>query len=167
MNQDLIAFGEEDRYVTLLLGILDSQTHTLTVVRAGHPAPIIRRSDGSLENLAQNRNGMVLGYDPQASYLEETTQLAPGDLVIVFSDGITEAMDASGRWFGDQRLKEALRQASLSAELVGRGVLNAVRRFVDGHAQSDDITMVCLSRMPDPSVEPDDGATVFGAQGVS
>lgn len=148
VNRELCLLGEDERYVTLLLGVIDPQTHTLTIVRAGHPAPLIRRRDGRVQQLAADCNGMVLGFDPGSSYVEASVQLDPGDEVVFFSDGITEAMDDESHWFGDQRLDAALRGARLGVAEVGQSILGAVCDFVRGHPQSDDITLLCFGRAP-------------------
>lgn len=146
VNHDLYHFGDADRFVTLLLGVLDPAQHTLTVVRAGHPAPLIRRASGEIEAVSAARNGLVLGFGTDADYGEVTIEIGPGDVVVFFSDGITEAMDPASRWFGEERLIETIREAAAGPQAVGEAILRAVRSFAAGDLQSDDITLVCLGR---------------------
>lgn len=146
VNRDLCRFGDADRYVTLLLGVLDVRAHTLTVVRAGHPAPLIRRAAGGIEIGSAMRNALLLGFDPDAEYGEVVIHFEPGDVVVFFSDGITEAMDRSSRWFGDDRLRQTIEQVEAGPKATGEAILREVRGFVGGDSQSDDITLVCFGR---------------------
>jgi serine phosphatase RsbU (regulator of sigma subunit) len=146
LNNDMSAARTGDRFVTLLLILLDGERHELTAVNAGHMGPLIRRSGGQIEVLAQEQAGLPLGVTGGQSYEAARTSVDPGDVVVLYTDGINEAMDREERQFGFERLKEAVALAPSEAPSVGKAILGAVRRHVAGHAPSDDLTLLCFGR---------------------
>jgi serine phosphatase RsbU (regulator of sigma subunit) len=146
VNLGLCATRTEGRFVTFPLVLLDGQRHELTAVNAGHMGPLIRRSDGRTEVIAEAEAELPLGITTELSYAPVRTRIHPGDVVVLYTDGITEAMDVEGHQFGLERLKEALTSAPSSVPAVGEAILAAVRRHVGGHTQSDDMTLVCFGR---------------------
>jgi serine phosphatase RsbU (regulator of sigma subunit) len=132
-----------DGFVTVIYGILDPAARTLTLVNAAHPPPIVRRADGAVAE-QQDLTNFPVGAMEDAEYQAETIQLQPGDVIALFSDGITEAMDARQDLFGVDRLKAAVSKPAASARDVMANVLADVQSFVGGAYQSDDLTLVCL-----------------------
>jgi phosphoserine phosphatase RsbU/P len=146
LNDDLCAARTEGRFVTFLLVLLDAERHQLTLANAGHMPPLIRRSEGRIEAVGKGQAGVPLGIDAGQPYEAVRTALGPGDVVVLYTDGINEAMDREDRQFGFERLREALASAPPGTEAVGGAILAAVRRHVAGHSQSDDMTLVCFGR---------------------
>lgn len=142
-NRLLAAENDAGMFVTLFHGVLDLDTGHLCYCNAGHNPPYLLRADGTVERLT--RTGIAFGLDPNRRYLAGETRLLAGDALFLFSDGITEAFDASGAEFGEARLDAALQAArgGTAAELVGR-VLAATTAFAAGAEQADDITCLAL-----------------------
>jgi len=143
LNAQVHALTERNRFVTFFWAVLDGETGGVSWVNAGHNAPFVIRASGRLERLGSS--GPPLGVLAASEYREERTTLAPDDLLVVFTDGVTEAVDASEIEYGDGRLEEVLRRAAESREPVRevcRRVLDAVAAFEAGAEQHDDITVV-------------------------
>jgi serine phosphatase RsbU (regulator of sigma subunit) len=132
--------------VTFLLIVLDVRRHRLTVVNAGHMGPMIRRAGGRIEVIGQDRSGMPLGVVDDQVYEAVTTRVGPGDIVILYTDGVTEAMSPSSEQFGMGRLERCLAMAPHGASSLGQAILSAVRAHTADRDQFDDITLVCLGR---------------------
>ena len=105
MNQQLYAYTSAEKFATFYFGIYDGATGRLTYTNAGHPPPILIR-DGTVLRL--ETNGMVVGAFPFAEYGESRIELMPGDLLVCFTDGITEPENEYGEMFGEERLIELL-----------------------------------------------------------
>jgi sigma-B regulation protein RsbU (phosphoserine phosphatase) len=131
-------------FVTLFYGFLDSSTRTLTYVNAGHNPPIhYRAADGTLFELPAT--GIAIGALPDTTYTQESVQLVPGDILILYTDGITEAENAGQEMFGLDRLeKTILASHALPAQEISEEILTAVRSFIGDHPQSDDITLMVI-----------------------
>lgn len=130
-----------DRFITFFYGILNLVSHRLQYTNAGHNAPILLHRDGSYERLATS--GLVLGVDPQADYQVGELDLAFGDRLVLFTDGITEAVDAKGDEFGEQRLVSLLTERRwLSANSLQDAVIDSVRRFCGGRLKDDSTVLV-------------------------
>ncbi|MDD1684426.1 MAG: SpoIIE family protein phosphatase [Methanoregula sp.] len=131
-------------FVTLFYGYLDSSARTLTYVNAGHNPPIhYHAADGTLTELPAT--GIAIGALPDAMYSQESVQLVPGDLLVLYTDGITEAENAGLGMFGVEQLeKTILASHGLSAQDLCQEILNTVRSFIGDHPQSDDITLMVI-----------------------
>ena len=136
----------EDRFVTIVIAVLDPATHELTVVNGGHMAPYLRKADGTLQLIGEDEKGMPLGIVADMRYEQATIKLVPGDVVTIFTDGITEAMNSANQLYGFARLQERIAGAKGTADAVGKTILDDVNRFVGTRAQSDDRCLVCLGR---------------------
>lgn len=131
-------------FVTLFYGYLDSATRTLTYVNAGHNPPIhYRASDGMLTDLTAT--GIVMGALADAAYSQESVQMLTGDVLILYTDGITEAENADLEMFGIERLEKIILASSrLPAKELIQEIFNATRSFTGDHPQSDDITLMVI-----------------------
>jgi serine phosphatase RsbU (regulator of sigma subunit) len=141
LNAQMHALTETNRFATFFWAVFDENARTLTWVNAGHNAPMLLRATGILERLPAS--GPPVGALPEASYLQSTTELSPGDLLIVFTDGVTEAASPSDEEFGEARLEKLLRDHSGSS--VGslcQRIVDTVQDFEAGLPQLDDITVV-------------------------
>jgi serine phosphatase RsbU (regulator of sigma subunit) len=146
LNQSLCAENATERFITFLLVALDGTSHELSVVSAGHMGPLIRRKAGPIEVLGEERNGPPLGIIATARYEPTRTALEPGDLVVLYTDGVTEARNGEEEEFGMARLQRSLAESAPSAASVGMAILDAVRHHVGGAVQSDDLTLLCFGR---------------------
>jgi serine phosphatase RsbU (regulator of sigma subunit)/pSer/pThr/pTyr-binding forkhead associated (FHA) protein len=143
MNQAVLA----DRFVTLIAVVLDPATHTVMLLNAGHPSPLLSRSaTGAVEEAAPRTvAGLPLGIAAEADYRSCQIELGPGDGLALFSDGVTEARNARGQQFGMKGARAVLGPSPFSARLTGKRLLEAVKQHTGGGPQ-DDITLVCFGR---------------------
>ncbi|HEX8203747.1 MAG TPA: PP2C family protein-serine/threonine phosphatase, partial [Isosphaeraceae bacterium] len=146
LNQELYDAELGERFITFLLVLLDGQDHRLTIVNAGHWAPLIRRAGGRVEVIGQEQSGMSLAVFDDQSYQAVATGIEPGDVVLLYTDGVNEAMNPRNEPFGSRRLHQALLAAPGPVPAVGQAVLRAVQAHTAGQDQSDDITLVCFGR---------------------
>lgn len=143
-NDLLEAENSASMFATFFGAILDLRTGRLSYCNGGHNPPVIQRADGTLERL--DPNGIALGVLSPADYETAEAMLHPGDRVLLYTDGVTEAHDRGDDLFEDERLAEAMagqRQGGVR-ELV-EGVFAAVDAFADGAAQHDDVTCLALA----------------------
>lgn len=145
-NTMLYRSTDPEHFATLFCGALDVEKHALTYCNAGHNYPFLF-SEGK-EPMRLETGGVVLGILEQYPFEQGAVELKPGDLLVVFSDGITEAINAEEVEFGEDKLAElaAAHRGDSSAELIQR-TIEAVRHHAAGHPQADDMTMVVLKRL--------------------
>jgi phosphoserine phosphatase RsbU/P len=142
-NALLSADNDSAMFVTLFYGVLDLASGRLTYCNCGHNPPQVLRGDGGSEGLPLT--GLPLGVLEEADYATRTVDLAPGDRLFLYTDGVTEANDAEGGEFGEARLSaalDALRDAAPS-DMVD-GIVRRVDAFAAGAPQADDITCLAL-----------------------
>ena len=145
MNAELARDNEGQFFVTTLVGRLDLSSGRLSYSNAGHPPPLRVSASGGVEPLASVESGIALGILEDATYEEGDLQLEPGELLLLFTDGVTEAINGSGELFSDARLIDALRETGVKpvAEIVHH-IVEAVNGFAAGAPQEDDITVLAL-----------------------
>jgi sigma-B regulation protein RsbU (phosphoserine phosphatase) len=132
-----------DRFITFFYAQLDGPGRMLRYTNAGHNAPVLLHRDGSHERL--QAGGGVLGVFPNQTFAAENVSLAPGDRLLLFTDGVTEAYDAEGEEFGEARLLQVLEENSgLSAPALQGMILGAAAEFSRGHWH-DDATLLVLA----------------------
>ncbi len=142
-NDTVIEDAGSVSFVTLFYAVVDEQARTLTYVNAGHNPPILRRADGTIETLEPT--GPVIGFLENMEYGEVTVPLLPGDLLVLYTDGVTEAEGESGGMFGEERLRSVVEEvAELPADAVAAVIRDAVMAFAGKAPQFDDITVVVL-----------------------
>jgi len=146
LNTTFAQGGSEDRFVTFVVAVLDPTGHRLTVVNAGHMPPLLRRCGGQVEEIGIDQTGLPLGVTDDYEYESYERSLESGDLLLVFTDGFSEAMDSAGNLYGIERLKKRVSEEAVNASELGEHVLADVRMFVGGHAQSDDMCLACFGR---------------------
>jgi sigma-B regulation protein RsbU (phosphoserine phosphatase) len=147
VNEPLCRGNDAAMFVTLFYGVYRVSTGELTYSTGGHLPPYVVRTGGAVEAAARTP-GAGLGISPAASFGAATLRLAPGDALLVFTDGVSEAMDGAARMFGTERLEAVLRKAGSgdgAAPLV-TGVREAVDAFAAGAEQYDDVTMLSFRR---------------------
>ncbi len=146
MNKS-ISNMELDRFVTLVLCLLDKSNDTLTIVNAGHMPPIIRRKDGTVETVATAESGLPIGIFEDYQYESFSTKLNSGDIALMYTDGINEAMNDK-----DEQLTSAALIAELSSsqakspERVGNAICDLVKQHMGLRQPIDDICMVCVGK---------------------
>jgi serine phosphatase RsbU (regulator of sigma subunit) len=146
LNRQLTENGVLDMYITFLLAMLDVTTHRLQVVNAGHPYPLIRRRDGQLEEFGERASGLPLAIQGDWVYESSETILEPGDMVILYTDGVTDSMNPQTERFGDAHLRGLVVKAPSGPAAAGEWLVQHVHDHAAGRAQFDDITMVTFGR---------------------
>jgi serine phosphatase RsbU (regulator of sigma subunit) len=142
VNSFLCSHSRLERYATMFFAILGADGR-LDYINAGHPSPVLVRDGKADAPFAAE--SFPVGLIPEATYKVESRELRPGDTVVLFSDGVTEAMDPEQQEFGMGRLKKVLEsRRHESVEDVQADVLNAVSEFARGASQADDITLVVV-----------------------
>jgi len=142
INRFLCEHAEVGRYATMFFGVLDNQGH-LEFINAGHPSPMLIRR-GEVQE-AFTEGSFPVGLVPEAQYTAACLKLEPGDTLVLYSDGVTEAMDPQEQMFGMGRLKEVLRgQAELGLDELQKRVLESVENFTRGARQADDLTLLLV-----------------------
>ncbi len=153
VNTELSTDNKSCMFVTIFLGILNIRTGQLIYTNAGHNPPYLKRGGGALQRL-DTRHGPVIGAVDGMVYEEQTDTLAPGDLLFMYTDGVTEEMDVDGQLFSEQRMAKLLMsETGDSAEEIVRDTVSAVKRFKGETEQSDDITVLALQFQADPARE--------------
>jgi len=141
INERLCEMRKPERYITFCLARIDPLTGTLAYCSAGHPGLLVVRSDGTIEELS--RGGLPLGIRPQAAYEGGQCTLRAGDLLLLYTDGITERWNGTVE-FGKERLHQLLRRnRRSSAKALEESILNAVREFATSPL-SDDTTLLLV-----------------------
>ena len=148
LNSLMTHSGIADRFVTLVAAILDPASHTVTLVNAGHPSPLIyRRATRTVEEATSlDVAGLPLGIQGGFEYASCQVSLAPGDCILAFTDGVTEAMDIDNVELQSKGVYEAVRGEAYSLRALGERVVRVVKQFAAGRSQSDDIALVGFGR---------------------
>jgi sigma-B regulation protein RsbU (phosphoserine phosphatase) len=149
LDQAVAKNSPDNRFITLFFAVLEPKEKMMTYCNAGHNPPLVVRADGSVERLPVL--GTVLGMLPELGYEERTCSFGPGDLLVVFSDGVTESESPAGEEYGDEHLAEWLvvNRKSSAAELV-EGILGEVDKFTDGAPAIDDVTVLVARYRENP-----------------
>ncbi len=143
LNRTLYRTGDRRTYLTLFFGLLDPGTGLLEYFLAGHPFPMLRRADGSLVELG--RGSLPLGLKDPLPVLCEPLDLEPGDLLLLYTDGLPEAIDLAGNAFGYPRLAEQL-AAGGDCTAVHERLRGALDAHLGGEPLRDDVTLLLIER---------------------
>jgi len=144
LNDGVIRRGMDDAFVTVVFMILDPETRQLTIANAAHCPPIHRHGEtGELIEI-KSEIGFPIGAMPGGEYGAETIALNPGDTITVFTDGVTEAMNAARELYGDKRVMEALNAPQSRASFLIKTLLDDIHQHVGSTPQSDDLTILCF-----------------------
>ncbi|MGH9853643.1 MAG: PP2C family protein-serine/threonine phosphatase, partial [Blastocatellia bacterium] len=155
LNKALVQRSASNRFITLFCAVLDADGH-FTYINAGHNLPILARTTGEAEMLTTK--SVLLGAFDFVEYKPRQTRLAPGDVVVMYTDGVTEAVNADNQMFGDERLEKLIKESvSLSAEQIKQRILDEVLSFTRGLPQGDDITLIVLKMKSTPIADRRDG----------
>jgi sigma-B regulation protein RsbU (phosphoserine phosphatase) len=141
VNHALVSRGVDSRYATVFFGVI-TQAGRLTYCNAGHNPPLLFHGS---EVARLETGGTIVGLFPHATYEQETRQLSAGDLLTLFSDGVSEAFSTTGEEFGENRICEAVREArDRSAAAALQALMTSVKHFAHGAAQHDDVTAMMV-----------------------
>jgi serine phosphatase RsbU (regulator of sigma subunit) len=148
LNAQVIRHSPRSRFITLFFGVYDLRTGVLEFVNAGHLPPILRRASGRLQEVGSaETSGLALGMFEEAQYQTARVTIEPGDLLVLYSDGITEAENAAGRPFDETGIETVLTaQAERDTEHIGRALLAAVEAHAGEVKLADDLTALVLKR---------------------
>ena len=130
-------------FATLLYIELDGSTGRLTMANAGHLPPLIKKANGSVRKLP-TAGSAPLGILPTLSFTQQTASLDPGDTVVLYTDGIIEAMNAREELYGYERFESLIEVSSASPEAMKAAIVEDVNRFTGLSPQHDDMTLVCF-----------------------
>jgi sigma-B regulation protein RsbU (phosphoserine phosphatase) len=149
MTNDYIAeeHGEEGMFATLFFGVLNPLTGSMAYINAGHEPLFIINSSGVKEQL--NSTGPVVGIMPKMAYTVRQIQLEPGDTLIGYTDGVTEAMSPQETLFGKRRFQALLERPTPTASVLIEQIKYELFQHIDNAPQFDDITMIAIHRESD------------------
>ena len=148
LNALMIHSGIADRFVTLVAAVLDPASHTVTLVNAGHPSPLIYHgaTRTAEEAISTAVAGLPLGVLDGFEYGSCQISLEPGDSILAFTDGVTEATDVQDLQLQTKGLYAAVQGEAYSTRELGEQVVKVVKQFASGRSQSDDIALVGFGR---------------------
>ena len=146
INEHMCHKMVEGRFVTYVLGVLDLTTNELTLVNAGHMAPLIRKPDGTVEELGEPAIGIPIGIMEGYPYETVKRTIEPGETIVLITDGVDEAMNPAEELYTKERVVQFVLANHDDAEALGKALLADVRKHADGRDQNDDITIMTFSR---------------------
>jgi serine phosphatase RsbU (regulator of sigma subunit) len=148
INEHMCANAVEGRFVTFTLALIDLTTNEMSLVIAGHMSPVIRRVDGSTEEFPETMIGLPLGVVTGMTYEVSRRTLQPGETVVIYTDGVSEAMNPASDLYGLERLRETITKSAPEPAKLAQVILADVKRHANGRAQNDDITLMVFGRSP-------------------
>lgn len=154
INDLLVDSTDANMFATFFYGTLDRSVSAFTSTNAGHNPPMLLRKEGLIERL--ETGGLLLGFMADQEYQQQTVTLEPGDVLVLFTDGITEAVDSTletvaGHLFGEDRLVDVIKaNRTGTAREIQYAILAAISEFTGSSPQSDDITLVVIKRRDIP-----------------
>ncbi len=146
LNNRITALGIE-KLITMVLVVLDPRSHEVCVMSAGHMAPVVRRTTGGVEEPGDGNGGFPLGLMEDSDYEIERTTIAPGELFVLYTDGINESCAPSGEQYGTDRIRKFVGGSADGPAELGRRLVDDVRgNMGPGATQEDDMCLVCFGR---------------------
>ena len=145
LNRLIHEASAQNRFATFAVFFYKPQTRSLTYVNAGHNAPLLLRGK---EVIRLERGGPVLGLFPDCTYEQETLQIQPGDLLLVYSDGVTESINPAGDEWCEEGLIASMQHRRRGAGAIVEDVFQALHTFADGTPQPDDLTLLVFEAQP-------------------
>ena len=150
MNDLLVRSTDINMFASFFYGVLDRNLSTFTSTNAGHNPPLHFQGNGDYKKLTAN--GLIIGFLPNQKYKQHTSKIDPGDVLVLYTDGITEAVrDVSDadkdKYFEEERLVDVIKKnLDKSARDIQSAILKAISDFTAGAPQNDDITLVVIKR---------------------
>lgn len=146
LNADIASSGLGHRFITFLTIVIEPVQHTLTIVNAGHLTPLLRKANGEVRAIGKEQSGLPLGILGDSTYNEFTVPIEAGDLMVTFTDGITEAMNDNDKIYGRQRLEAVLKEPLSRIDDVIKRIVTDVEEFDPQGNSRDDICLVGFGR---------------------
>jgi serine phosphatase RsbU (regulator of sigma subunit) len=144
VNTHITRLQKSTQFVTVLYGILDLKTREFSYARAGHEPPLILHADGNVERIPHSP-GMAIGLWEPVTLDEKTVKLSSGDILLLYTDGMTDCRNPEGEAFGLERIKSLLgEQAKQNAQQVCNTLLETLQTYQSGAKQDDDVTLVAV-----------------------
>jgi sigma-B regulation protein RsbU (phosphoserine phosphatase) len=143
-NRLIYEDGRSSMFITVFYGVLDPQKMQLSYVNAGHNPPLLVRGDPPMVRILEGK-GIALGVVPDVNIPLASISVEHGDLIVMYTDGVTEAFNEQDEYFGEERLVDSVcRNRSLPVQEIITGLLEEIRQFCGTAPQSDDITLVVI-----------------------
>ncbi|WP_439814023.1 SpoIIE family protein phosphatase [Zavarzinia sp. CC-PAN008] len=144
-NVPMMEEGNDGMFVTVLAGVLDTETGEMSYCSAGHDAPLVRTGSGAIDALP-TEGGPPLGILDEFAYPVEMVRLEPGTTLVLYTDGVSEAWDTQDRLYGEARIRAAFADVApgSSAEMVAQGIYGDLKQFAKGAEVADDITLLVV-----------------------
>ena len=142
-NQELCKNNKAHMFLTAFAGVIDLRTGVMTCVNAGHNPPVLKHADGTAEYL-KIKHSLVLSASRKARYTAVDLQFKKNDKIILYTDGVTEAMNCSKQLFGEERLLQMLTSCDVAPEEIVHLIRSEVSEFAGSEPQSDDITLLVM-----------------------
>ena len=146
INSIFSGYGWDDRFVTMIVAVVDPATNRLTLVNAGHMPPILRNAKGEVLEIGGEEAGVPVGVIDDFEFEAYERVLEPGDFVTIYTDGFSEAMNSKRELYGVERMIELISDKRITTADLGNRLLDDVRGFAGDYPQSDDMCLVCLGR---------------------
>lgn len=147
VNRRILSDTRGSMYVTAFFGVLDPQTGRMYYVNAGHPPPFLLSDQKGKPVDKLQRTGMALGITEDANWQQKLIKFSPGDILVLYTDGITEAQNETGTYFGEERILQAARsRRESSASEIQEALLAEVKKFVGSAKRQDDIAILVVAR---------------------
>jgi phosphoserine phosphatase RsbU/P len=146
VNRRFVQRSADVAFMTMVLVVLDWSTHRFQLVNAGHIRPLLRRADGQVVEIGAAESSLPLGIRPDVEYRQTECELAPGETLLLITDGVIDAQDRDGKLYGLPRLIDLYSQSEGSAPEIGQLILNDTGRFVGDNDQFDDTCLMCIRR---------------------
>ena len=147
INDHMCARAVEGRFVTFIISVLDPKSNTLTYANAGHMPLLVRHADGSADEYGEEEIGIPIGVMQGYPYEALTYEMKTGDAVVLYTDGVSEAMNPKDELYGTPELIEFVKkQPGTSADELGAAIREDVRRHANGREQNDDVTLMVIRR---------------------
>lgn len=149
VNRRILTDTQRGIFLTLVYGVLDSEKGTFTYVNAGHNPPyLLRKADGNITIQSLTKTGTLVGIFEESTWETECSPIQPGEVLVLFTDGITEAQNKSDEFYGSDQLISSLKNNfSTDAETFRNAILEDVQAFTGSTPRLDDITLIVISRL--------------------
>jgi serine phosphatase RsbU (regulator of sigma subunit) len=148
VNRRILTDTQQGIFLTVVFGILDPEKNTFTYVNAGHNPPLLLRQENDQVTITElEKTGTLVGIFAENTWKEKAVLIQPGDVVVLYTDGITEAQNETDEFFGTERLFEVLKtEFSISAEAFRNRILENVQAFTGSSPRLDDVTLIVISK---------------------
>ena len=150
VNERILSDTRSEMFVTAFYAVLEPDTGRMRYVNAGHNPPYLISNQKGKPFDRLRATGMALGVMEETVWSQKVIKLSPGDVLLLYTDGITEAQDRTGRFYGDRRLQEVLRSVgNRPAQEILDALLEDLKMFMGGAPQQDDVTLIVIRRKPE------------------